>query len=69
MNIGFRHFTGLQWTGVLFIVSLPFILLTVFLGVAPSWWPVSLIADLIGVVFSLAFIEWPDADGFKSERQ
>jgi len=66
MNIGFKHFTGLQWFGVASFLSLVFMLLSVFvLDIKVFGWSVALVANVVLVFFSIFFIKWPGKDGFK----
>lgn len=66
MNIGFKHFTGLQWFGVASFFSLVFMLLSIFVfDIRVFGWPVALVANIVAVLLSIFFIEWPGKDGFK----
>ena len=68
MDIGFKHFTALQWTGVFFIVSLPLLIIALVAGYRPPYWGVVLGANIFGVLFSVGFIGWPGKNGFEDKQ-
>jgi hypothetical protein len=65
MNIGFKHFKGLQWYGVAIIVSLPVMVIGLLMGLRPPLWGVPLAANIGLAVWALLFIEYPGKEGFK----
>ena len=66
MNIGFRHFTVLQWYGVVVIVSLPVMVIGLLMGLRPPLWGGPLAANIGLAVWALFFIEYPGKNGFKT---
>lgn len=65
MDIGFKHFAGLQWGGVAAIVSLPLMVTGMLMGFRPPLWGVPLVANILLAIWAIFFIEYPSKDGFK----
>jgi hypothetical protein len=67
-DIGFRHFTALQWIGTFFIVTVPLlawriVTLSAPIGIA-DW--VELISHGLLAGWCLLFINWPTKAGFRN---
>lgn len=70
MNIGFKHFTSLQWCGVFSFISLIGMLISIFVyDIKPTGWLLALISNVVLVVFAILFISWPGKHGFQSRAQ